>query len=581
MTIFNLFSLLGGLAMFLYGMSVMGDGLEKLAGGKLERILEKLTSNKLIAVLLGAGVTAVIQSSSATTVMVVGFVNSGIMKLSQSIGVMMGANIGTTVTAWILSLSGVQGDSLLMNIVKPENFTPVLALIGIILLMMSKSDKKQSTGHILIGFAVLMFGMDTMSGAVSGLKDSPSFANILVMFSNPVLGLLVGAVLTAIIQSSSASVGILQALSATGQISFATAVPILMGQNIGTCITALISCIGTSKNAKRAAVANLYIKIISAVMFLAVFYALNAVIGFAFINSPISSFNIAVIHTLFNVASTIILLPFTKVIEKLVRLTIREGAERNDFAVLDERFLQTPAFAVEQCKHLTDKMAALAGEGLELALSAIRKYDADVNAEVRRIENEIDEYEDHLGTYLVRLSAKNLAKKDSRMVSLLLHSITNFERISDHSVNLVESAEEIHDKNITFTPKAYHEIDILRNAISEIVTTAIESFSEDDIEKAAKIEPLEEVVDNICAELRNRHVDRLQAGECTILGGFVFNDLLTNLERVSDHCSNIGATLIQAARKNFDTHDYLSHVKQSDTEFDKRYAEYARKYMLP
>lgn len=431
MDIFAFFSLLGGLAMFLYGMNVMGDGLKKLGGGKLEAILEKLTSNPFRGVLLGAVVTAVIQSSSATTVMVVGFVNSGIMKLTQSISVMMGANIGTTVTAWILSLSGVQGDSIWANIIKPENFTPVLALIGIVLIMMAKSDKKQSIGSILIGFAVLMFGMDTMSAAVSGLKDSPTFANLLVMFSNPVLGLIVGAVLTAIIQSSSASVGILQALSATGQITFSLAIPVIMGQNIGTCITAIISCIGTSKNAKRAAMANLYVKIISAVLFLVVLYILNAILKFSFVNSAISAFDIAVIHTMFNVISTIVLLPFVGFIEKLVRLTIREGAEKNTFAILDDRFLQTPSFAIEQCRTLTANMGYIARESVSAAVSLLDDYSEKKDKFIVESEEEVDQYEDALGSYLVKLSSRDLSVEDSQRVSLLLHAIGDFEQITD------------------------------------------------------------------------------------------------------------------------------------------------------
>ncbi len=580
MDIFELFSMFGGLAMFLYGMNVMGDGLKKLGGGKLEIILEKLTSNPLMGVLLGAVVTAVIQSSSATTVMVVGFVNSGIMKLTQSIGVMMGANIGTTVTAWILSLSGVQGDSVLANIVKPENFTPVLALIGIILLMASKSDKKKSIGNILIGFSVLMFGMDTMSDAVSGLKDSPAFANILVMFSNPVLGLLVGAVLTAIIQSSSASVGILQALSATGQITFGTAIPILMGQNIGTCITAMISCIGTSKNAKRAAVANLYIKIISAVLFMGVFYALNAVLRFAFINSSISAFYIAVIHTFFNVVSTIVLLPCTKLIEKLVRLTIREGAEKNAFAILDDRFLQTPSFAVEQCMALATNMAYMVKDSFTLAQECVSKYSEKNDKEIIETESAADEYEDALGAYLIKLSAENLDTIDAQKVSILLHAISDFEKMTDYTADLVFTAREKRDKEVHFSDKARQEITIMVNAVGEIIDLTISAFSENNVKLANKVEPLEDIIDRLRNDLKNRHIKRMQQGRCTVDQGFVFTDYITALEKISDHCANVAAAIIEFNDENYDIHNVMSHRRNND-DYKEMCVAYSKKYALP
>lgn len=580
MNIFQLFSMCGGLAMFLYGMNVMGDGLKKLGGGKLESILEKLTSNRIMGVLLGAVVTAIIQSSSATTVMVVGFVNSGIMKLTQSIGVMMGANIGTTVTAWILSLSGIQGDSLLTNLVKPENFTPVLALIGIILLMMAKSDKKRSIGNILIGFAVLMFGMDTMSEAVSGLKDSPTFAHLLVMFSNPVLGLLVGAVLTAIIQSSSASVGILQALSATGQISFATAIPILMGQNIGTCITALISCIGTSKNAKRAAIANLYVKIISAVMFLVVFYGLNAIIHFTFINSSINAFDIAVIHTAFNVVSTFILLPFTKFIEKLVRLTIKEGAEINTFAVLDDRFLQTPSFAVEQCMTLATNMAYIVKDSFTLAQECVAKYSEKNDKEIIENEGVADEYEDALGVYLVRLSEQNLIAADAQKVSILLHAISDFEKMTDYTADLVFTAREKRDKDVHFSDKARQEITIMVNAVGEIIDLTINAFSNNDISLANKVEPLEDVIDRLRTDLKNRHIKRMQEGRCSVNQGFVFTDYITALEKISDHCANVAAAIIELNDENYDVHNVMSHRRNND-EYRELCVAFSKKYALP
>ena len=580
MNIFKLFSMFGGLAMFLYGMNVMGDGLKKLGGGKLEAILEKLTKNPIMGVLLGAVVTAVIQSSSATTVMVVGFVNSGIMKLTQSISVMMGANIGTTVTAWILSLSEVQGDSILANIIKPENFTPLLALIGIILLMAAKSDKKRSVGNILIGFSILMFGMVTMSSAVSGLKDSPTFAHLLVMFSNPVLGLLIGAILTAIIQSSSASVGILQALSATGEITFSTAIPIIMGENIGASITALISCIGTSKNAKRAAVANLYIKIISAVLFLVIFYAINAILKFTFINSSINAFYIAVIHTLFNVASTIVLLPCTKLIEKLVRLTIKEGAEKSAFAVLDDRFLQTPSFAVEQCMALATNMAYMVKDSFTLAQECVAKYSEKNDRLIIETESAADEYEDALGAYLIKLSAENLDSVGAHKVSILLHAISDFEKMTDYTADLVFTAREKHDKEVHFSEKARQEITIMVNAVGEIIDLTINAFSNDDVELAGKVEPLEDVIDRLRNELKNRHIRRMQEGRCSVDQGFVFTDYITALEKISDHCANVAAAIIELNDENYDVHNVMSHRRNND-EYKEQCVAYSKKYALP
>lgn len=580
MDIFGIFSMLGGLAMFLYGMNVMGDGLKRLGGGKLEIILEKLTSNRFMGVVLGTVVTAVIQSSSATTVMVVGFVNSGIMKLTQSIGVMMGANIGTTVTAWILSLSGIQGDSVLVRFCKPESFTPILALIGIAMLMISKSDKKKNIGHILIGFAVLMFGMDTMSSAVSGLKDSPTFSNLLVMISNPVLGVLVGTALTALIQSSSASVGILQALSATGQITYATATPIILGQNIGACVTSLISCIGTSKNAKRAALANLYIKIISVVMFLAVVYALNAVIGFAFADSAVNALNIAIIHTLFNVVSTIILLPFTGFIEKLVRMTIKEGKEKSAFAVLDDRFLSTPSFAIEQCRTLTVNMGYIARESVSAAVSLLDNYSEKKDKMIVESEAEVDNYEDALGGYLVKLSSQDLSIEDSRRVSLLLHAIGDFEQITDIAVKLVYCIREIRDKNVEFSDKAKQELEIVTNAIFEIMDLTIEAFSNNNLEAVDRIEPLESVIDSLKKELKNRHIHRLQDGRCSVETGFVFSDYVSSLEKISDHCSNIAVSVEQLVERNFELHQAM-HEKKREAQYKEMYIHYSKKYALP
>ncbi|MCD8180196.1 MAG: Na/Pi cotransporter family protein [Firmicutes bacterium] len=580
MDIFGVLSLVGGLAMFLYGMNVMGDGLKKLAGGKLEVILEKLTSNKLMGVLLGAVVTAVIQSSSTTTVMIVGFVNSGIMKLTQSIGVMMGANIGTTVTAWILSLSGIQGDSFWVKIAEPENFTPILALIGIILIMATKSDKKRNVGSILIGFSVLMFGMETMSNAVSGLKDSEAFTSMLVMFSNPILGLLVGAVITAIIQSSSASVGILQALSMTGGITFGTAIPIILGENIGTCVTAIISCIGTSKNAKRAAVANLYIKIISAVLFLIVFYGLRLFISFTFIDDAITPFAIAVIHTLFNVVSTIVLLPFTKYIEKLVRFTIREGAEKNAFSILDDRFLRSPSFAVEQCENLVTNMAYMVKDSFTLAQECVAKYSEKLDKQIIENEDAADEYEDALGAYLVKLSAQNLNMTDSQKVSILLHAISDFEKMTDYTTDLVFTAREKRDKDVHFSAKARQEITIMVNAVGEIIDLTISAFSNNDVQMAYKVEPLEDVIDRLRNELKSRHIKRMQEGRCSVNQGFVFTDYITALEKISDHCANVAAAIIELNDENYDIHNVMSQ-RRNDNEYKELCVSYSKKYALP
>ena len=525
--------------MFLYGMNVMGSGLEKLGGGKFEQILEKLTSNPIKGVVLGAAVTAVIQSSSATTVMVVGFVNSGIMKLGQAIGIIMGANIGTTVTSWILSLSGIQGDSFWIQLCKPANFTPVLALIGIVFTMAAKSDSKKNIGNILLGFAVLMFGMETMSAAVEPLKDVEAFTNILTMFQNPILGVLAGAVLTAVIQSSSASVGILQALSSTGKITFGAAIPIIMGQNIGTCVTALISCIGASKNAKRAAMVHLYFNIIGTVLFLVLFYVANAIFNFAFVSDSVTPFNIAIVHTIFNVVATAVLLPFNKLLEKLARMTIKEGAEESAFGLLDERFLQTPSFAVEQCMTLATNMAYMVKESFTMAQECVAKYSESIDKKIIETENLADEYEDALGAYLVKLSAKSLNESDSQKVSILLHAISDFEKMTDYTADLVFTAREKRDKDVHFSDKARQEITIMVNAVGEIIDLTISAFSKDDVKLANKVEPLEDVIDRLRNDLKNRHIKRMQEGRCSVNQGFVFTDYITALEKISDHCANV------------------------------------------
>ncbi|MBQ8315045.1 MAG: Na/Pi cotransporter family protein [Lachnospiraceae bacterium] len=587
MDIFDVLSMIGGLALFLYGMHLLGEGLEKMSGGRLERILEKLTSNPIKGVLLGAAVTAVIQSSSATTVMVVGFVNSGIMKLGQAVSIIMGANIGTTVTSWILSLTSIEGDSILLQLLKPTNFTTVLALIGVIFIMFIKNEKKKNVGMILVGFAVLMVGMDNMSEAVKPLRDVPEFTNILLMFSNPILGMIAGAVLTAIIQSSSASVGILQALCVTGQVPFATALPIIMGQNIGTCVTALISSIGAQTNAKRAALVHLYFNVVGTVLFMLGFYGINAVVDFAFLNTPADAAGIATIHTVFNVVATLLLLPFSKLLEKLACLTVKEAKDpkkeqfEQQLQLLDERFLETPALAVEHCKVVANHMAEIAKEALDCSLELLKEYDEKTAKRVFELESEADRFEDHLGQYLVQLSSKDLSVSDSATLSMLLHSIGDMERISDHAVNITEAAEEMHQKKMTFSTEAEKEIATFSDAVREILRLSIESFIKEDGKEAVLVEPLEEVVDDLRDELKNRHVNRLREGKCTIELGFVLSDLTTNFERVADHCSNIAACLIQTGEHDFEMHKYIHKLaKGEDTPFHERYMEYRKQYRL-
>ena len=584
MDIFGIFSLVGGLALFLFGMDAMGKGLEKLSGGRLEKLLEKLTSNRFKAVALGALVTAVIQSSSATTVMVVGFVNSGIMKLAQAVGIIMGANIGTTMTSWILSLSSIEGDAFLIKMLKPSSFSPILALIGIILIMFCKSEKKKNVGTILIGFAILMTGMDQMSAAVKPLKDVPEFTNILLMFSNPILGMLAGMILTAIIQSSSASVGILQALCATGAVPFGTALPIIMGQNIGTCVTAIISSIGTSKNAKRAAAVHLFFNIIGTVVFMIVFYTINAIVPFEFLNIPADSKGIATVHTLFNIGATCILLPFAGLLEKLALLAISDSKEDqekdNIFKVLDPRFLDTPGIALEQCKKLTDDMARITKESLFGAIDLLDNYSEQREKELVAMETLVDRYEDELGAYLVQVSSKDLSGTDSHTVNTLLHSIGNWERISDHALNICDAAREIYEKKISFSEAATEELAVYIRAIKDILNMTVEAFEYDDIKIAKKVEPLEEVIDNLNLSIKNRHIQRLRAGECTIELGFVLNDILTNFERVSDHCSNVAVSIIQTGDYDVEAHEYIGHLKDED-DFKRAINLVQREYCLP
>ena len=589
MNIFSVLTMIGGLAMFLYGMDAMGDGLAKLSGGKLEQILEKLTSKRIMAVLLGIAVTAVIQSSSATTVMVVGFVNSGIMQLSQAVGIIMGANVGTTVTSWILSLSGIQGSSLFIQLLKPTSFSPVLAAICIVLIMTAKdNNKKKDIGNILVGFAILMFGMDTMSGAVAPLAENEKFTSVLTMFSNPILGMIAGLVLTAVIQSSSASVGILQALCVTGAVGYKTAIPIIMGQNIGTCVTALISSIGASKNAKRASMVHLYFNLIGTVLFMVVFYSINAIIGgFAFLDNPANAAGIAVVHSLFNIGTVLVLYPFGDKLVKLAQLTIPdhvgETEEKPDeLAVLDERFLEKPAFAMELCRNAAVRMAQESRDALHLALDNVTMYSESRVAKIIEMEESVDRYEDALGTYLVKLNNCDLSQKDSRTLSILLHCIGNFERISDHAVNITDSSTQMHEKKLEFSKKAMEELKVFSDALCDIVDETMEAFTMNDLDKARQIEPFEQVIDSLNIELKQRHIHRLRKGKCTIELGLILEDMITNFERISDHCSNIAVCMIRVNEDGFDTHEYLDVIKEEKAPwFEEEFYRLSKKYALP
>ena len=589
MTIFNVLSMIGGLALFLYGMHMLGDGLAKASGGRLESILEKLTKNPVIAVLVGAGVTAVIQSSSATTVMVVGFVNSGIMKLEQAVNVIIGANVGTTITAWILSLSGIESSNFVIQLFKPSSFSPILAIIGVCLITFTKKEKKQDIGTILAGFAILMIGMDTMSGAVKPLANVPEFGQILTMFSNPILGMLAGLILTAIIQSSSASVGILQALCKTGAVSYATAIPVIMGQNIGTCVTALISSIGASKDAKRAALLHLYYNIMKTSLFMVVFYAIDYFVNFAFMETSISALGVAVVHSLFNIVACIVLLPFSKFLVKMVYVTVPDKEkdvaltpEEEELRVLDARFLDTPGIAIEQSKNVAVTMAQYAQKSIMLAIDLLKNYDKEKAAEVVRLESQVDKFEDELGTYLVKLSSRDLSERESHMLSMLLHGIGDFERISDHALNIKEAADEMAEKGMQFSDKATEELEVFSNAVMEILETAIAAFENEDTKMAELVEPLEEVIDQISDEVKDRHIKRLRKGKCTIELGFVLSDITTNLERVSDHCSNVAVCLLQVREDSYETHEYLDALKESnDINFKGKVLAYKEKYMLP
>ncbi|WP_307999799.1 Na/Pi cotransporter family protein [uncultured Gemmiger sp.] len=580
MSIFNVFTLMGGIAMFLYGMDLMGKSLEQTAGSKLQGILSTMTASPVRALLLGMAVTAVIQSSGATTVMAVGFVNSGLMELHQAIGVIMGANVGTTVTGWLLSLSGLEGDSFLTKMLNPNAWSPILGFIGIWLYTFGK-DRRRGVGKIMLGFAILMSGMGIMSSAMSPLADEPWFMQLFLSFKNPVLGVIAGAVLTAVLQSSSASVGILQALCSTGAVTFSAAVPIIMGQNIGTTVTALISSAGANKNAKRTAFVHLYFNLIGTVVFLLGFYGLNAVIGFSFFNETANTFGIAIVHTVFNVVTTAILLPFNRVLERLAIMTVPDSPSDSgeQHSLLDERLLTTPSVAVGRAMLVGGDMAEICRTALLQAMSTTRVWNDAIADEVTRKEDAVDHYEDVLGTYLVKLSAKHLSQDDNRTVNTLLHTIGDFERVSDHAVNLIKAAKEIRDKSIQFSEEALNDLSVLEAAVQDIVNRTVDAFQKNDVYAAKKIEPMEEVVDGLVREVKSRHIMRLQAGACSIEYGFVLDDLLTNYERIADHCSNIAVAMIEVSLDRFDTHEYLNAVKHGeDVKFERRYEKYRGRY---
>lgn len=581
MSIFNVFTLFGGLAMFLFGMDVMGKALEKQAGNKLQMILAKMTDNRVKGFALGLAVTAIIQSSSATTVMVVGFVNSGLMQLRQAIGIIMGSNVGTTVTAWLLSLSGVEGDSFLMQLLKPTGFSPILALIGIILYMFCKKERLKGIGVILLGFAILMTGMNIMSEAMSPLADMPEFQALFLKFEMPILGLLFGAALTAVLQSSSASVGILQALSLTGSITIGSALPIILGQNIGTCVTALISSIGANKAARRTAMVHLYFNVIGSLLFMAAFYGLNAVLHFPFLGAAVTPFTIAVIHTCFNVLATCVLLPFATVLEKLACFTVPERENPGKTEMLDERLLITPAVAVRTSRNQTVNMAQTVRSNLLKAMSLTHTWDTKHAESVVETEDLIDTYEDKIGAYLMKLSEKDLNVEDTHDVNIMLHTIGDFERIGDHAYNIYDSAVEIRDKNIVFSDTAQKELAVLESVIQDILDKTLYAYENHDLQQATKIEPLEQVVDDLVRSMRDRHIRRLQSGCCSVTSGYILQDLMIDYERIADHCSNIAAAMIEVAENKYDIHEYVNTIRDANEKFDERYAKYGRRYTLP
>ena len=581
MTIFNALTLVGGLCLFLLGMNLMGQALERRAGGRLRTLLDKMTSRVMLGFLTGLGVTAIIQSSSATTVMVVGFVNSGLMTLRQAINVIMGANVGTTVTAWFLSLAGIDSGSLWVQLLKPASFTPVLALIGIIFYMFCKDTRKKDTGLILLGFTTLMFGMETMSGAVAGLRDVPAFTNLFLAFTNPLLGVLVGALVTAVIQSSSASVGILQALSVTGGVSYAAAIPIIMGQNIGTCVTALLSSVGTNKNARRAAIVHLLFNVIGVTVLLTAFCIVKAALSPALLDEPATMYGIAIVHSVFNILCTAMLLPAGGLLERLAMRLVPDGKSADETAELDKRLLATPSLALQQARTLAGGMASCAARALENALAAFDAYTPELAQSIREDEERCDHYEDIIGTYLVQLSSRTMSQCESEEATELLKTIGDFERISDHAVNVLESAEELREKGLAFSGTAQEEYGVLAGAVREILHLAINAFAAGDSAAAAQVEPLEEVIDKLKEQMRTRHILRMQRGACSIEAGFVWSDLLTDLERISDHCSNIAGCVLDAAQHNLNLHETLRTVRREDADFRTRLAAAAEKYRLP
>lgn len=582
MDIFSIFTLLGGLAFFLYGMNVMSKGLEKVAGGRLEKMLKLMTANPIKSLALGMGITIAIQSSSALTVMLVGLVNSGIMNLGQTVGIIMGSNIGTTLTAWILSLSGIESSNFFLRLLKPESFSPIVALIGVLMMMSAKKDKTKSIGSILIGFSILMYGMELMSSAMKPLADMPEFAGILTAFTNPILGVVFGTIFTGIIQSSAASVGILQALSLTGGITYGMAIPIIMGQNIGTCVTALISSIGVGTNAKRVAAVHISFNMIGTIICLTAFYLADFILKFKFINTAVNPVGIALCHTIFNITTTIILLPFAKQLEKLAILMVKDKYNNdNEKVFLDERLLLSPSFAISECKLLTDTMAVMAKKNFFRSLKMVNKFSEKRMEKILRKEPRIDLYEDKLSSFLVKLSSKDISEKDHNEASKLLHAISDFERIGDHAINILKVAKEMNEKQLSFSQEAKQELKIVTDALSEIMELTINAFSKNDIELAKKIEPLEQVVDILTKETKDRHIQRLQSGNCTIELGLLLCEILNNIERASDHCSNVAVSLIQIEEFSmFNNHKYLSQLKNSDNiEYQNTFELYKKRFL--
>ena len=584
MDIFSVITLMGGLTFFLFGMNVMSGSLEKMAGGRLEEMLRKMTASPWISMVLGAVITIAVQSSSATTVMLVGLVNSGIMQFSQTINIIFGANIGTTLTAWITSLSGIQSDVFWIQMIKPKNFSPLLAFAGILMIMLSRKETRKSIGTVFVGFAVLMYGMEMMAGAVSPLADMPEFEMLLVKFQNPIVGVLVGTLFTGVIQSSAASIGILQALSLTGGITYGMAIPIVMGQNIGTCATSLISCIGTNVKAKRVAILHVSIKIIGTILCLSGFELLYAIFRWEFVGQSIAPWQIALVHTIFNLVTTALLMPVSqklvKLTERLVRDKQREPAEPEDAMLLDDRLLRSPSVAVAESFNVSTHMALQAQDILMLAMHLVEQYDPEGAQRVMDMEDQLDNYEDKLGTYLVKLSAQALSSQDSQIGSKILHAIGDFERLGDHAINIIKVAREIHEKRIVFSPAAQQELSIIVAALDEILDITVRAYLNSDVELAGRVEPLEQVIDRLTAVCKDNHIRRLQKGACTIEGGFVLSDLLNNYERISDHCSNVAVAIIEVEHNSFDTHKYLNGVKYGNSTFNEIYDAYSEKYVL-